>query len=146
VLLDLLDYTFEIGIAGAEDSCEPVATALGDRFAVGDHVELSDLAGLKDGFHAEALFDQGHETRDLGLVVVSRGAVDDFDLHLGLRCPSQCIPTGANADPSLVLGDAQGRLSASPPDGRNADNMLCGVASSGALPATIHATEFFRRL
>jgi len=59
-----------------------LAAALGDRFAVGDHVELSDLAGLKDGFHAEALFDQGHETRDLGLVVVSRGAVDDFDLHL----------------------------------------------------------------
>ena len=81
MLLDLLDHTFEIGIAGAEDSCEPVATALGDRFAVGDHVELSDLAGLKDGFHAEALFDQGHETRDLGLVVVSGGAVDDFDLH-----------------------------------------------------------------
>ena len=46
-----------------------------------EHFELSGLAGLKDGFHAEALFDQGHETRDLGLVVVSRGAVDDFDLH-----------------------------------------------------------------
>ena len=81
VLLELLDHTFEIGIAGAKDSCEPVAAALGDRFAVGDYLELSGLAGLKDGFHAEALFDQGHETRDLGLVVVSRGAVDDFDLH-----------------------------------------------------------------
>jgi hypothetical protein len=31
------------------------------------------------------LFDEGHETRDLGLVILSSGAVDDLDLHPVLR-------------------------------------------------------------
>jgi len=81
VFLELLDYSFDIRIAGAKASCEPVPTALGNPFAVGDHLELTGLTRRKDGFHAEALFDEGHETRDLGLVVLSRRAVNDLDLH-----------------------------------------------------------------
>jgi hypothetical protein len=82
VLRELLDHTFEIGIAGAKAPCEPVPTALGNPFAVSDHLELTGLTRGKDGFNAEALFDKGHETRDLGLVVLSRRAVNDLDLHL----------------------------------------------------------------
>jgi len=57
VLLELLDHAFEIRIAGAKAPCEPVATALGNPFAVSDHLELAGLTRRKDGFNAEALFD-----------------------------------------------------------------------------------------
>jgi hypothetical protein len=82
VLRELLDHTFEIGIAGAKAPSEPVPTALGNLLAVSDHLELTGLTRRKDGFNAEALFDKGHETRDLDLVVLSRRAVNDLDLHL----------------------------------------------------------------
>ena len=81
MFLELLNHILEIGIARAKASREPVAATLGDRFAIGDYVELSGPAGREGGFDAEALSDQGHETRDLGLVVLSRGAVNDLDLH-----------------------------------------------------------------
>jgi hypothetical protein len=59
VLLELLDYAFEIWIAGAKGPCEPVAAALGNPFAVSDHLELTGLTGHNDGFSfiAETLFD-----------------------------------------------------------------------------------------
>ena len=82
MLFELLDHTFEIRIAGAKTPCEPVPTALGNPFAVSDHLELTGLTRRKDGFNAAALFDEGHETRDLGLVVLSRRTVNDLDLHL----------------------------------------------------------------
>jgi hypothetical protein len=84
VLLEPLDYAFEIRIAGAKAPREPVPTALGNLLAVGDHLELTGLTWRNDGFSfiPEALFDEGHETRDLGLVVLSRRAVNDFDFHL----------------------------------------------------------------
>ena len=82
MLLELLDYSFEIRIAGTKASCEPVPTALGNLLAVSDHIELTGLTSRNDGFNAEALFDEGHETRDLGLVVLSRRTVNDLDLHL----------------------------------------------------------------
>jgi hypothetical protein len=82
VLLELLDHTFEIRITGAKAPCEPVSTALGNPFAVSDYLELTGLTSRNDGFNAEALFDEGHETRDLGLVVLSRRAVNDLNLHL----------------------------------------------------------------
>jgi hypothetical protein len=91
VLRELLDHTFEIGIAGAKAPSEPVPTALGNLLAVSDHLELTGLTRRKDGFNAEALFDKGHETRDLDLVVLSRRTVNDLDLHLfsnllGVQC------------------------------------------------------------
>ena len=82
LLLELVDYSVEVRIAGAKASGEPVAAALGNPFAVSDNLELAGLTRRKDGFDAEALLDEGHETRDLDLVVLSRRAVNDFDLHL----------------------------------------------------------------
>ena len=82
MLLELLDHAIEIGIAGAKAPCEPVPTALGNLLAVRDHLELTGLARRNDGFNPEARFDEGHETRDLDLVVLSRRTVNDLDLHL----------------------------------------------------------------
>jgi len=82
VFLELLDHTFEIRIASAKAPREPVPTAFGNLLAVSDHLELTGLTSRNDGFNVEALFDEGHETRDLGLVVLSRRAVNDLDLHL----------------------------------------------------------------
>jgi hypothetical protein len=81
VLLELLDHAIEIGIAGTKAPCEPVPTALGNPLAVSDHLELTGLTRRNHGFNVEALLDEGHETRDLGLVVLSRRAVNDLDLH-----------------------------------------------------------------
>jgi hypothetical protein len=81
-LLELLDHIIEIGIAGAKAPCEPVPTALGNPLAISDNLELTGLPGLKDSFNIKALFDEGHETRDLALVVLSCRAVNDLDLHL----------------------------------------------------------------
>jgi len=55
--LELLDHTFEIWIAGAKAPCEPVPTALGNPFAVSDHLELTGLTRRNNGFNVEALFD-----------------------------------------------------------------------------------------
>jgi len=82
VLRELLDHTFEIRIAGAKATCKPVPAALSYLRAVSNHIELTGLTGRNHSFNAEPLFDQGHETRDPGLVVLSRRAVNDLDLHL----------------------------------------------------------------
>jgi hypothetical protein len=82
MLLELLDHAVEIGIAGTKAPCEPVPTALGNPFAIGDNLELTRLPRLNDGFNVEVLLDEGHETRDLGFVVLSCRAVNDLDLHL----------------------------------------------------------------
>ncbi len=81
LLHELLDHAIEIGIAGAKAPCEPVPTPRGNLLAVRNHLELTGLTRRKDGFHVQALLDESHETRDLGLVVLSCRAVNDFDLH-----------------------------------------------------------------
>jgi hypothetical protein len=81
-LLELPDHAVQVGIAGAEASGQPIPTTLGDPLAVSDNLELAGLPGRKDGFNVEALLDEGHETRDLDLVILSRRAVNDLDLHL----------------------------------------------------------------
>src|ERR1700756_111919 len=81
VILELFDDLVEVGIAGAEAAGEPVASALDDLLAVGDYVELTYLAADHGSVDSQFLLDEGHETRDLGLVVSSGGAVDDFDFH-----------------------------------------------------------------
>ena len=81
LFLESGDDALEIGIAGTEAAREPVPATLGDFFTVGEDVELALLSGCGHGFHTQAFLDEGHETRDLGLVVVSRRAVDDLDLH-----------------------------------------------------------------
>ena len=81
MIFELLDHLIEVGIAGAETAREPVSATPGNLLAVGEHFELSCLAGDHGGCDSEILLDEGHETRDLGLVILSGGAVDDFDFH-----------------------------------------------------------------
>ena len=71
---ELLDHVVKIGIAGAKASREPIPTAFGYFLPIRDHVELTGLARGSHGFNVETLFDEGHETRSLGLVVLSRRA------------------------------------------------------------------------
>ena len=85
VFFESLDHTIEIGIAGAKLSREKVPATLGDLVAVSDHFELTGLTRRNHGINAKALPDEGHETRDLGFVVLSRRAVNDFYLHEGLQ-------------------------------------------------------------
>ena len=91
VLLELLDHAFEIRIAGPKASCEPVPAARGNPVAVRDHVELTGLTRDTDGVNVQALLDEGHETRDLDLVVLSGRTVNDFDLHSVLKF--SCVAT-----------------------------------------------------
>jgi hypothetical protein len=84
-VLKLLDHTVWIWIAGAKAAGQPVPSAFSDPFAVRDNLELAGLPGDKDGFNVKALLDEGHETRDLGLVVLSCRAVNDLDLHLSSK-------------------------------------------------------------
>ena len=84
-LLELLNHSFQIGIPGAELPCEPVSTAFGDFLAVGDHLKLAFPAMRNHGVNAEPLLDEGRETRDLGLVVLSGRAGKYFDLHSVLQ-------------------------------------------------------------
>ena len=70
---------------GSRPASDPVPAAFSDSLAVRDHLELTGPAGSRHGLGTEALFDEGHETRDLGLVILSSGAVDDLDLHPVLR-------------------------------------------------------------
>ena len=85
-LLELLDDILEIGITRAQAPREPVSTALGNPLPVRDHLELTGLAGDGHWINIQALLDQGHETRDLGIVVLSRRAMNDLDFHLVLIC------------------------------------------------------------
>ena len=82
-LLELIYNSVEIGISGAKASREPVSTACGNALAVGDHLKLTFGAVGNHRAHAEPLLDEGHETRDLGFVIASRGAGNDLDLHFG---------------------------------------------------------------
>jgi len=84
-LLDLIDHAVEIRITGAEASGEPVATAFGDSFTIGKHIKLTSAARRNHGINAETLFDQGHETRDLGLVVPSCGTRTYFNFQAVLQ-------------------------------------------------------------
>jgi len=81
VFFQLLDHPFQVGIAGAKAPCEPVPSALGDLLAIRDHSKLTGLPGRKYHFHVWAILEEVHETRDLYFVVLSRRAVNDFDLH-----------------------------------------------------------------
>ena len=83
-LVDLLNHGFKIGIASAPFPCEPVSTALGDSLAISDYIKLTRLAGHDHCVNAEPILDEGHETRDLGFVVLSRRTGNYFDLQL---CP-----------------------------------------------------------
>jgi hypothetical protein len=100
-LLELLNHVIEIGITCAKAFCEPVSAALGNSLSISQHVELTSIAGRNRNFHAEALFNQGHETRDLGFVVLSCRARTYLNFHSVLQphlCPDE-IPPNAMAKP-----------------------------------------------
>jgi len=84
----LLDQAIEIRIPGSKSPREPISAALGNPLAVRDHLELTGLTRRNDGFNVQALLDEGRETRDLGTVVLSRRAMNDFDLHSVLQTTS----------------------------------------------------------
>jgi hypothetical protein len=94
-LLELLDHAIQVGITGAKPSREPVPAALGYPFAVSDNLELTSLAWHNDGFNVEAPLDEGYETRNLGLVVLSRRAMNDLDLHFVAPIYFVQPPTGS---------------------------------------------------
>ena len=79
---ELIDQAIEIGIASAKAPRKPVPPALGYPLAISDNLELTCLSRLTHGLNIQALLDWGHETRNLGLVVLSCWAVNDLDLHL----------------------------------------------------------------
>jgi hypothetical protein len=84
-LLKLLNHVIEIGITCAKAFCEPVSTALGNSLSIGQHLKLTGSARRNRSFNAETLFDEGHETRDLGFVVLSGGAGTDLNFHSVLQ-------------------------------------------------------------
>ena len=49
MLLELLNYALEIGIAGAKAACQPIAGALGNLLAVSNYLELTGPARRKHG-------------------------------------------------------------------------------------------------
>ena len=79
---ELLNHFFQVWITGPKAPREPVSATLSNPFTVRYNVELASLTRCADGVNVQALFDQGHETRDLGTVVLSRWAVNDFNLHV----------------------------------------------------------------
>src|SRR5215467_3973394 len=87
-----LDHAIEIGIADAKAPRNKVTTPLGNHLPVCDYVELPLIAGRKDGVNTQAALDEGHETRDLGTVVLSSRAVNDFYFHSALRTNSCSYP------------------------------------------------------
>lgn len=82
---ELIDHAIEIGIASAKASRDPVPAARRDPLAVGEHIKLAVLTRRANGFDVQALLDEGHETRDLGPVVLSRRTVNYLDLHSPLQ-------------------------------------------------------------
>ena len=80
---ELLNHFLQIWITGPKAPREPVSPALGNPFAVRYHVKLASLARCAGRVNVQALLDQGHETRDLRAVVLSRRTVNDFDFHTG---------------------------------------------------------------
>ena len=83
--LQLLNYALQIRIACAKASSEPVSTALHHCLAIGQHFKLAGLARCNHGVNAQPFFDQGHETRDLGFIVLSRRAGTYLDIHSVLQ-------------------------------------------------------------
>jgi hypothetical protein len=82
-LLQLINHALQIRIAGAKASGEPVASALHHCLAIGQHFKLSCLSRRDNGINAQPLFNQGHETRDLGFVVPSSRAGKYLNVHFG---------------------------------------------------------------
>jgi hypothetical protein len=84
-LLELVNHSIEIGVAGAKASGEPVTTALHHFLAIGKHFKLAGLSLRNHGFYAQPLFNHGRETRDLGFVVSSSRTGTYLNVHFVLQ-------------------------------------------------------------
>jgi hypothetical protein len=85
-LLDqALDNNIEVRVACAEAPGKPVPSALRDFLTFRNHLELASLARLEDSFNSQSILDHGRETRGLGAIALSCGAVNDFDPHIGFK-------------------------------------------------------------
>ena len=105
--LELLNHVIEIGITCAKAFCEPVSTALGNPLSIGEHLELASSAGRNRNVHAKTLFNQGHETRDLGFIALSRRAGTYLNFHSVLQScfvPGKIPRSNAVAKPMGNLG------------------------------------------
>ena len=76
-----MHHDFEVRISGAEAPGDHVPTTLGDFLAVSEDIELTGLAGSDHRLDSKMRSDESHETRDFGLIVLSRRAADDLDSH-----------------------------------------------------------------
>jgi hypothetical protein len=84
-LLELINHLVKIGIACAKAPGEPVSTTFGDSLSVSQHLKLTGLAGRDHGISTKPLFYQGHETRDLGFIVLSGRAGTYLNFHVFSR-------------------------------------------------------------
>ena len=87
-LLKLVNHAIEIRIAGAKAPGEPVAAALRHGLAIGQHSKLAGLARRNHRIDSEPFLNQGHETRDLGFVALSRRAGTYLNVHSVLQIGS----------------------------------------------------------
>lgn len=85
LLRNLLDHIIEIWIPRAKSSRQPIAPSRRDLLAVRHHIELAMLTRRAERINAQPFLDQGHETRDLEPVVLSRRTMHDFNLHPSLQ-------------------------------------------------------------
>ena len=81
-LPQLLDHIIEIRITSTEFSRNPVTASFSDCLAVDDYLKLASITWLSECLNLEFCFNEGHETRNLGLIIFSRGAINYFDFHL----------------------------------------------------------------
>jgi hypothetical protein len=84
-LLQLVNHAIKIRISGAKASGEPVSAALHDSLTIGQHFKLAGFARRNHGFNAQPPFNQGRETRSLGLIALSRGAGAYLNFHSVLQ-------------------------------------------------------------
>jgi hypothetical protein len=83
--LKLINHAIQIRIAGAKASGEPVTAALHHFLAIGKNFKLAGFSRRYHGVNAQPLFNQGHETRDLGFVIASCRAGKYLNFHSVLQ-------------------------------------------------------------
>ena len=82
MLLELVNHAIKVRIPGAKTSSEPVAAALHHCLAISQDFKLAGLSRRNHGINSQPLFNQGHETRDLGFVVPSSRAGKYLNFHV----------------------------------------------------------------
>jgi N-acetylmuramoyl-L-alanine amidase len=92
-----IDHSVQVGITSPKPARNPIASTGGNLLAVSNDVKLTGLSGPRHHVDTEALLNEGRETRDLGLVVLSSRAEYNLNLHRVLRsntAPSVTVELG----------------------------------------------------